>query len=146
MSQSNSKTELFDCSPANDPNEVFDRDELLNRCLGNLEFAERILERFSDDFTQKLTCLRQLADTGELEEMHRLTHQMKGTAANIAAHRLRTCLAALEDSMEGQAMDSVESLLGALEVEFEGFQQLRTDSVPTPSIHREIESRGNIHD
>lgn len=146
MSLSNSKSEPFVSLPANARNEVFNREELLNRCLGNLEFAERILDRFSDDFTQKLSHLRHLADTGEREEMHRLTHQMKGTAANIAAHRLQTCLAALEDSVEGQAMDVVESLLGCLEFEFQGFQQLRSASVSTPQIHQETESKGKTHE
>ena len=41
---SNSQTsEISACA---DEREVLDRDELLQRCLGNFEFVERILDRF----------------------------------------------------------------------------------------------------
>ena len=146
MSVSETKSELLDHPPLRESEEIFDRDELLNRCLGNLEFAERILDRFSTDFTQKLTDLRQLADAGEVDGMLRLTHQMKGTAANIAAHRLRACLATLEDSMEAEGMDVVESLLECLEVEFNGFQQMRVVADAARPSPQEIESKGATHE
>ena len=125
MSTQHSYSKTSDISAGADEREVLDRDELLQRCLGNFEFVERILDRFSDDFETKLDGMRELSKTREVSQLHRLAHQMKGTAANIAAHRIQACLCDLERSIDEETWDLLDLLIDSLECEFRGFQKVR---------------------
>ena len=78
MSTQQSTSQTSEISAYADEREVLDRDELLQRCLGNFEFVERILDRFSDDFETKLDGMRELSKSREVNQLHRLAHQMKG--------------------------------------------------------------------
>ena len=138
MSTQHSNSQTSEISACADEREVLDRDELLQRCLGNFEFVERILDRFSEDFETKLDGIRELSKSREVYQLHQLAHQMKGTAANIAAHRIQACLSDLERSIDEETWDSLDLLIDSLECEFRGFQkvhqtpaQANTPSDPT---------------
>ena len=125
MSTQQPTSQTSEISAYADEREVLDRDELLQRCLGNFEFVERILDRFSEDFETKLDGIRELSKSREVYQLHQLAHQMKGTAANIAAHRIQACLCDLERSIDEETWDSLDLLIDSLECEFRGFQKVR---------------------
>ncbi|MFV2066916.1 MAG: Hpt domain-containing protein [Pirellulales bacterium] len=70
------------------PSCVVDVDELLARCLGNLEFAERILAIFQDRCSTDLDDLEQAIEAEDLKRVAGITHRLKGACANAAAHSL----------------------------------------------------------
>ena len=81
--------------------DIYDISVLLEHSIGDIEFAEELLERFHsrlDPVRQSLeACLR----NGDLEEAARVAHSLKGEAGTVAAHRLHDVAASLEQSLRG---------------------------------------------
>lgn len=78
------------------PDTAIHIDELVERCLGNLDFAERILTRFQHHFGEELGLLEQGLAAQDAEGIARVAHRMKGAAANAAAPALRDRAAQIE--------------------------------------------------
>lgn len=72
-------------------------EELLSRCMGELEFAQKVLENFVSTCEPQLEGLRKDLETSDWEALSRKIHRLKGTAATIAARPLRESLEQLED-------------------------------------------------
>lgn len=92
--------------PATDT-DIVDVDELLGRCLGNLQFAERILEVFQERFTTDLDELEAAIEAAEMEHVAAITHRLKGACANAAAHSLRDRISQLRQAACAGAVDEV---------------------------------------
>jgi HPt (histidine-containing phosphotransfer) domain-containing protein len=71
-------------------------DELVARCLGNLDFADRILQKFQHHFEEEMGLLEEVAEAADAERVARIAHRMKGAAANAAAPTLRDRAAEIE--------------------------------------------------
>ena len=69
---------------------------LVARCMGNLEFAERILAKFQRAFEHDLAELEEAFRAGDEAEMTRVAHRMKGASANASAGRLEQAAAEIE--------------------------------------------------
>ncbi len=76
--------------------EILDRDELLARCLGNLEFAMRVLDQFRSRLAQDLSDLDQALQDRNWDLLARLAHRINGASASVSAGQLRLQAAALE--------------------------------------------------
>ncbi len=74
----------------------FDLDSLLARCLDNVSFCRRILEKFSYRSEEQLNEIRQALSARDSRELHLKAHALKGAAANLSADDLRACAAQLE--------------------------------------------------
>ncbi|MCA9075403.1 MAG: Hpt domain-containing protein [Planctomycetaceae bacterium] len=90
--------------------QIFDQQQLLLRCMGNLEVAERCLTRFRQRLEADVEQLQQSATVGDTGEVARLAHFMKGSAATVAA----TALSQKAHSLECAARDG-----GTEEIEFD---------------------------
>ena len=94
---------------------VYDVSILLEHAIGDIEFAEELLERFHSRLhpvRQSLeTCLR----NGDLEEAARVAHSLKGEAGTVAAHRLHDVAASLEQSLRGHSSLEPTELLSQLQ-------------------------------
>lgn len=64
------------------------RSELLERCLGNVELAERILLRFRVGLEESLLQLQALVAAADLTGVSRRAHRLRGEAANVGAQRI----------------------------------------------------------
>ena len=71
--------------------------ELVDRCLGNLGLADRILSRFSDGLPDHLAELERLAATQDLAAMALRAHRLKGEAANVGCQPIHHLASQLED-------------------------------------------------
>lgn len=112
---------------ADDSAAVWNEQQLLERCLGNLELAERLVRRFESEFPEKIQQLQTLAEEESAEGFSRLAHQLKGAASTLAASRLTIELAQVEAlSRQGQLAHSGE-MLERVNTEFLNLQtKLRT--------------------
>ena len=72
-------------------------EELLARCMGELEFAQKVLENFVSTCEPQLEGLRKDLESNNWEALSQKVHRLKGTAATIAARPLRESLEQLED-------------------------------------------------
>jgi len=108
------------------PNEaqaVFDVDDLMARCLGNLEFAEHILALFQTRFGEDLAELEQMLAAGDAESVARLAHRLKGAAANAAAPSLKTLAAEIVQLAQARSLEGVRTRLADLREEWDWFKE-----------------------
>ncbi len=98
-------------------------EELLARCLGNLEFAERVLSTFQDRFEEDLAVLEQHCHANETDNIASLAHRMKGASANAAAPGLQAETARLEELARSQRADELPRQMTQLKNEWTRFTQ-----------------------
>jgi HPt (histidine-containing phosphotransfer) domain-containing protein len=109
-----------------------DVEELLDRCMGNMELAERILaklqSRFPDDITE-LDAALQSRDAGLVAS---IAHRLKGAAANVAAHQLQDCAATIEESARNDRIDAIPDQIECLQEQWTKLKQLTSCGLPRP--------------
>lgn len=71
-------------------------EELLSRCMGELQFAQKVLENFMSTCEPQLDELRLDLKNNDWNGLSRKVHRLKGTAATIAARPLCESLEQLE--------------------------------------------------
>jgi HPt (histidine-containing phosphotransfer) domain-containing protein len=96
-------------------------DELLERCMGRLEFAERILASFERRLPVESLEIAKSLEANDLARAARLTHQLKGTAANICAPGLLEIVKRTERAVRDGQPSEAARLLGELDVEWKRF-------------------------
>lgn len=102
---------------------VLDMEDLLTRCLGNVEFAERILAMFRERFGADLAELEKTAAAGDSLAVARLAHRLKGASANAAAPGLRSAAARVEQAARQGSLAEVPARLGELRREWRRFTE-----------------------
>ncbi len=100
---------------------VLNQEELLSRCLGNVDLAERLLNRFQTEFARGLEELEQLVEAKDSETVCRVSHRLKGAAANISAADLQSALDELHEFGKNEDLDDGSGLLGRLSDEYNRF-------------------------
>lgn len=112
------------CLPSSETSaSAIDLDELLVRCLGNLEFAERILAMFQERFDADLEEMERLAREGDAVNTARLAHRLKGASANASASGLQTRVAEIEQLARQGDLGTVRPRLDDLQREWEIVKQ-----------------------
>ena len=76
--------------------EVLNIEELLTRCMGNINFATRVLAKFQDRFEVDLLALDKAIVAHDADAVASIAHRIKGASANVAAPQLHECSAELE--------------------------------------------------
>jgi HPt (histidine-containing phosphotransfer) domain-containing protein len=96
-------------------------EELIARCLGNLDFAERVLTKFQERFEADLTELEAELVSGNTDRVARLAHRMKGASANTAATGLHTEASCIEELARSDQKEEISLRLGRLRSEWSRF-------------------------
>ncbi|MCA9101062.1 MAG: Hpt domain-containing protein [Planctomycetales bacterium] len=100
---------------------VVDVDELLSRCLGNLEFAERIIAIFQARCSTDLEQLEEAIDQQDLQRVAAVAHRLKGACANAAAHPLCERISQLRQAACANALDDVTARFQEVQDEWAHF-------------------------
>jgi HPt (histidine-containing phosphotransfer) domain-containing protein len=74
-----------------------DLQELIERCMGNLELAERVLSKLQSRFDEDMARLEQALSAKDGQLIASIAHRLKGASANVAAHDLQKCAAEIEE-------------------------------------------------
>lgn len=83
-------------------------DELVDRCMGEIEFAQKVLENFIDSCDAQLDAIYEDLKADDRTGCAKKIHRLRGTAATIAAKPLKAYLEELESCVE-HADTSLES-------------------------------------
>lgn len=102
---------------------AFDYQELLDRCLGNIEFAERVLTKFQSRFDADLMELEQALDAKDADAVARVAHRLKGASATAAAGGIRHQAAEIEDLARKHDVNEVPNRLRELRNECSRFSR-----------------------
>jgi CheY-like chemotaxis protein len=69
---------------------------LLDRCMGNIDFLKRLLDKFRSRVGEDIERLSQAVEAQNTQETARLAHSLKGSAANVSAITLTRLALELE--------------------------------------------------
>ena len=101
--------------------EVLDVDDLLGRCLGNVEFAQRILGKFQERCDEDLKALEKAVSDRDSEAVARLAHRLKGASANASAPGLQKHASEIEHAARHESIEQVPASLENLKQEWARF-------------------------
>jgi len=100
---------------------VLDYDDLLARCLGNVDFVQRVLDKFRERCDEDMVALEDAVVHGDSDAVARLAHRLKGASANASAIRLREYAAEIEHAARGEALGDISNGLQGLKDEWSRF-------------------------
>ena len=86
---------------------------------GEPEVLTEILQMFLREAPPRIERLRNAWTTGNIEEMRRAAHSLKGSAGNIGAHALHAVCTELDDRGRSGDVAPIPALVDALGVEFD---------------------------
>jgi HPt (histidine-containing phosphotransfer) domain-containing protein len=102
---------------------VIDVNELLTRCLGNVEFAGRILAMFQDRCAADVAEIERALDIEDAESVARVAHRLKGACANAAALGMKTKASRLEQAARELPLPEIAEQFQELRAEWLRFKE-----------------------
>lgn len=105
--------------PASDLRELtdrvpFDLDAFLNQCMGNTDFALKMIDKFTGTASERIAALGQAADSAELRELSAMAHALKGVAGIFVARKLCELCSDLTDAASTNDIDGSRQLVQRL--------------------------------
>lgn len=98
------------------PPEMHEALALVERIGGN-ELLHKVITLFRSTSEQRLGAMRTAALADERQQLSRLAHAMKGSAAQVGAESLRAAAASLEKEAVGLAAEAITPRLDALSLD-----------------------------
>ncbi len=100
-----------DCAHVDRP---YDMEQLVRRCMGKIELAERLLKSFESRFPEDISKIEDSLREYDSTTASRMVHQLKGAAANVSAPDLYSMLARLEDIVRGGQYEQANDCVGEI--------------------------------
>ena len=97
---------------------AIDLDGLLERCMGNLDFVERVLQKFQEWFPQELAELERALKLEDAEQLGRTAHRIRGNSANISAAGLEHAAAEIETLCRSGRLEEIPKQVDCLRNEW----------------------------
>lgn len=88
--------------------------ELLDRCLGQPEMVTRVIDRFEAAVRDSLREVAAAADDADIAAIAKLTHDLRATAGQIAAHRLAAACREVEQTASQGEIENTLAQVDAL--------------------------------
>jgi CheY-like chemotaxis protein len=102
---------------------LFDRAAMLDRLLGDETLLGEVLEGFLGDIPRQIEALKACLTADNAPEAERLTHTIKGAAANVGAEQLRALAMNMEMVIKKEDLDGARAQLGELDRRFETLRE-----------------------
>ena len=97
-----------------DDRQHFDVEGLLARCMGDAQFAKKVLRKFAERALEDVSGIARCVDERNAEQTARRAHALKGAAANLCAEHVRVLAARLEPMGKEGNLDGLEVVLDQL--------------------------------
>jgi len=107
--------------------DIFCEEELLVRLMNDESLMRRIVKAFNSDSPSQVIELHAAIDAGDFTLARRLAHNIKGSAANIAAPALRKAAYDLETALRDEKRDHFAGLMLIVEKQMESLLQMMRD-------------------
>ncbi|WP_442511990.1 response regulator [Novipirellula sp. SH528] len=91
--------------------------EFMDRCMGDLAFAELLLNSFEKDSVARLEQISSQIDQGDTDGVGATAHSLKGIAGILAAHELQSIAMDIETAGNAGKLDQVVALVDVLRKE-----------------------------
>jgi HPt (histidine-containing phosphotransfer) domain-containing protein len=126
--------EMSENSPSQNP--PIDVPSLFDRCMNDSAFVKEILDLFREQAVANLSALAQALEAGDAEQVWKLAHTLKGSAANVSADHLSETFAEIEQVAHKEAFDRAKAMLVEVRNEFDRVVAF------FPELLRQVESNG----
>jgi HPt (histidine-containing phosphotransfer) domain-containing protein len=114
--------------------EVLNLQELYNRCMGNIDLVQRILEKFQQQLPEELAELERVLELNDAEQIARAAHRIKGTSANMSAEGLRRTAAEIETLCRSGHEADLPAPFERLRCECKKYLEYTSTLLPTGSV------------
>ncbi len=94
-------------------------DEFLERCMGNTDLYNRMLDKFHEQVEIQYSEIVDLLEKQEVESIRRAAHTVKGMAANTSAVDLMKLASEMEDFAKNGELDKFKAQLDQLQYEIQ---------------------------
>jgi len=101
----------------------------LNRCMGNIDLVQRVLEKFQQQIPADVADLEKALELGDAERLARIAHRVKGSSATMSAEGLAQAAAEIENASREGRMTDVPVCIERLRDEWRKLVELRSDVV-----------------
>lgn len=113
-------------SPSMNSDNPFDVQQLVRRCMGRIELAERLLASFESRFPDDLFKIEACLTADDSSGLARLVHQMKGAAANVSAPSLYSILSRMEQAVRDEQHETAGQCLEEVQEVWERYLQSKS--------------------
>lgn len=86
-------------------------EQLLDRCAGQHSVASRVLTMFREQSTEQVAGLAASIEQSNFEELQRVAHALKGSAANVGAVQVSDTAAQLENALRDEKTEELPPLV-----------------------------------
>lgn len=94
---------------------LIDWDYLASLSGGDREFELELLQTFVEDAQQRLQALADAVNQGNLEQIKRDAHHLKGASGNVGISAMQTVAAQLEQSTTPETLPQAKTLVEELQ-------------------------------
>jgi HPt (histidine-containing phosphotransfer) domain-containing protein len=116
--------QVRECEPSN-PTPV-DVKDFLGRCLGRLDLAERILQKFQTALESDVKLLEEAVLATNADEIAHLAHRIKGASLAVSARELTDSAKSIEVSATARRLEDIPVHQARLKQESSRFADIRT--------------------
>jgi HPt (histidine-containing phosphotransfer) domain-containing protein len=110
--------------------DILDYDALVNRCMGNLELASRLLEKMQSRMPCEIEDVEKALAEKDAEQVTQIAHRMKGATANVSAGGLNRALEEIEHFGRTGVLAEIPASLERLHREWERFKNYSSTVLP----------------
>jgi two-component system sensor histidine kinase/response regulator len=120
--------------PGKTGDEVIDYDALVDRCMGNVPLAERLVAKFRTQAEADLNALRDAIASGDKDNTAFHAHRMKGAAANLSAEKIRSAAAIVDSKAKSGDMSGAAEAFIALDAEIDFLREYAPPELPRAAV------------
>lgn len=110
-----------------------DLEQLVRRCLGRIDLAERLLKSFESRFPEDLSRIEECLHEPDSPDLPRLVHQLKGAAANVSAPALHAIMTRMEDAVRAEQREEAGQCLEEVHQAWDRYLEFKSATQPRPS-------------
>jgi CheY-like chemotaxis protein/HPt (histidine-containing phosphotransfer) domain-containing protein len=112
-----------------DSQEFYDKDEARRQCLGNDALLKRVVQSFLDSIPGSRQVLQLAAANGNMTDLAKAAHALKGAAGSIVARRCHKAALAVERTAKDGNLERLKKVLEILWQELDTLEALLSGSV-----------------
>ena len=105
--------------------EVLDVWALCDRCMGNLDLVQRVLDKFETRLPEEITELERVLEQEDAAKIALVAHRIKGNSSNVSATGLRHAAAEIEDLSRAGRVADARTHLGGLQNQWRRYVESR---------------------
>ncbi len=103
---------------------VWKKEEFYLRAKGKMARILRLIGMFIDEMPGRISRVELNVDSGDMEALKDVAHEIKGVSGNMGAERLQEASADMEQAAKGQDLDIIEDVLARVKNEYSEIERV----------------------